>query len=121
MFPAGGFSRFNQQKGKSMRIMRCILCAGLAMMAMAVCASMPAAAASPLETVRVIVETSNSFDHQAPAVSVVSQDVAILPSEAPKIETIAVVRSSSGNASPSFADTSIVAPAYQHIDPDIAG
>lgn len=104
-----------------MRIMRSILCAGLAMMAMAVCASMPAAAASPLETVRVVVKMSDAVEHHAPAVAVVSQDVAILPSEAPKIESLAMVRSSSGNESSSFAETSIAVPAYRHIDPDIAG
>lgn len=91
------------------------------MAAMAICASMPASAASPLETVSVIVKTSDAVDYFAPALAVTSQDVAVLPSETPNLQPAPFGRSSAGNASPSFASTTIDVAAYQHIDPDIAG
>lgn len=68
-----------------MRYMRSLLCAGLAMVAVAVCASMPAAADVPPE-ITVMAQPVTGVDYPAPAVAIVSQDVATLPRAVPDIE-----------------------------------
>lgn len=103
-----------------MRYMRSILCAGLAMVAMAVCASMPAAADVPPE-ITIMTQPVTGVDYPAPAVAIVSQDVAALPSEVPNVEGDGGSRSSTGNTSFSSAEASFAVEAYRHIDPDIAG
>jgi hypothetical protein len=100
-----------------MHVMRSILCAGLAMIAMSLCASMPAAAAVPID-VHVVVQPMTGTDYPAfPAVAIVHQDVAVLPSQAPTAQPASSSRSSAGNVSPSIAGAKIDNPAYLHIDP----
>ena len=103
-----------------MRMLRSIVCAGLAMIAVGLCTSMPAVAAVPID-VHAIVQPVAGKDYPAPIASIVSQDVAALQSKAPSIEGDGGARSSIAASSHSFADTSTAVPAYRHIDPDIAG
>lgn len=91
------------------------------MMAMAVCATMPAAAAVPIE-VGVIAQPLTAKEYAAPTVAIVNQDVAALSAEAPAITAPSAPGRSSGGASRAFVAPSTFTPApYQHIDPDIAG
>jgi hypothetical protein len=87
------------------------------MMAAVVCASMPATAAVPIDP-HVIVQPMTVSDYPAfPAVAIIHQDVAVLPSKAPTIANFSDKRSSAGNVSPTFASANIINPAYRHIDP----
>jgi hypothetical protein len=103
-----------------MRIVRSLLCAGLAMMAAGLWAAMPAAAAIPIE-VNAIVRPMAAKEYPAPAIAVVQEDVAMLPSVMPAIAGDGGGRSSIVDSRHSFASTSTPVTAYQHIDPDIAG
>lgn len=103
-----------------MRIVRSILCAGLAMIAIGLCAAMPASAAVPME-VNVILQPLAAKEYPAPAIAVVQEDVAMLPSVMPAIEGDGGGRSSIFARSHSFASTSTPVNPYQYIDPDIAG
>ncbi|MGO8368884.1 hypothetical protein ACC808_10605 [Rhizobium ruizarguesonis] len=103
-----------------MRIVRSLLCAGLAMMAVSLCAAMPAAAAVPIE-VNAIVQPLTAKEYPAPAIAVDHEDVAMLRSVMPAIAGDGGVRSSIFDSSHSFAATSTHVEPYQHIDPDIAG
>ena len=104
-----------------MRIVRSLLCAGLAMMAVGLCAAMPASAAVSIESVHVMTKTSEAVHYPVPAIAMVIQDAAILPCEAPNIEGDGGTRSSFGPAASSVAFSNFTPSAYQHIDPDIAG
>ncbi|WP_017993924.1 hypothetical protein [Rhizobium leguminosarum] len=103
-----------------MRIVRSLLCAGLAMMAVGLCAAMPAAAAIPIN-VNVIVQPLTAKEYPAPAIVVDHEDVSMLPSVMPAIAGDGGGRSSIFDDSLSFDATSTLVEAYQHIDPDIAG
>ncbi|MBX4920980.1 hypothetical protein HJA76_14910 [Rhizobium bangladeshense] len=104
-----------------MRIVRSLLCAGLALVAVGLCAAMPAAAAVPVEAYA-IAQPMTLKEYPAPAVVVVHQDEAILPAKAPYIQVASNSGRSSGalGAAP-VAVSSFTPPAYSHIDPDIAG
>ncbi len=103
-----------------MRIIRSFLCAGLAMMAMAVCAAMPTAATVPIE-VGAIVQPMTAKEYPAPAIVSVHEDVAMLPSVMPAAEGDGGGRSFIADSSRSFASTTAPINFYQRIDPDIAG
>ncbi|TAV48426.1 hypothetical protein ELI30_08995 [Rhizobium leguminosarum] len=103
-----------------MRIVRSLLCAGLAMMAVGLCEAMPAAAAIPID-VHAIVQPLTAKEYPAPAIAVDCEVVATLPSVMPAIAEDGGGRSSIFDDSRSFAATSAHVDAYQHIDPDIAG
>ncbi|MBX5021208.1 hypothetical protein [Rhizobium lentis] len=104
-----------------MRIVRSLLCAGLALVAAGLCAAMPAAAAVPIE-INAIAQPMTIKEYPAPAIAIVYQDVAILPAEAPNIPADSNFgRSSCAIAAASVAASSFVPSAYRHIDPDIAG
>ncbi|KEA07139.1 hypothetical protein [Rhizobium rhizogenes] len=103
-----------------MRFVRSILCVGLAMMAVGLCAAMPASAAVPME-VHAIIQPLTAKECPAPAIAVVQEDVAMLPSVMPAIEGNGGGRSSIFAGSLSLASTSAPVNVYQHIDPDIAG
>ncbi|MDJ1632265.1 hypothetical protein [Rhizobium rhizogenes] len=103
-----------------MRFVRSILYAGLAMMAVGLCAAMPASAAVPMEA-HAIIQPLTTKEYPAPAIAIVQEDVAVLPSVMPAIEGDGGGRSSIFASSLSLASTSAPVNAYQHIDPDIAG
>jgi hypothetical protein len=116
-----GFFRSTKQKGNSMRMLRSLVCASLAMMAIGLCAAMPASASVPIETVHVIAKATEAVNYPAPATTIVCQDVAALPREAPNIEADGGSRSSLSSNSSSVAFSYFTPLAYQHIDPDITG
>ncbi|MGR9149617.1 hypothetical protein ACU8MT_09150 [Rhizobium leguminosarum] len=101
-------------------MLRSLICAGLAMVAIGLCTTMPAAAAVPIE-VNAIVQPLAAKDYPAPAIAVVEQDVAVLPSLMSAIAGDGSGRSSIFDSSQSFASTSATVAPYQLIDPDIAG
>lgn len=104
-----------------MRMLRSLVCAGLAIAAMALCASMPAAAAVPIDA-HVIVQPMTGSDQPAfPAVAIVYHDASVLPAEAPIIASRAHVRSPLGSHAHMIAASSFPSPAYDHIDPGRAG
>lgn len=103
-----------------MRMIRSLLCAGLAVMAIGLCAAMPAAAAVPIE-VNAIVQPLTAKEYPAPVIAVVNQDFAALPSLTPVVAHDGSGRTSIFDSSHSFASTSAAVEPYQHIDPDIAG
>ncbi|TAX45948.1 hypothetical protein ELI02_30000 (plasmid) [Rhizobium leguminosarum] len=103
-----------------MRIVRSLLCAGLAMMAVGLCAAMPAAAAIPIE-LHAIAQPMTAKEYPAPAIAIDHEDVAMLPSVMPAIAGDGGGRSSIFGDSRRFAATSTNVDAYQRIDPDIAG
>jgi hypothetical protein len=90
------------------------------MMAVGLCAAMPAAAAVPIEA-SAILQPMTAKEYPAPAMAIVHEDVAMLPSLMPAVEGDGGGRSSIADSSDSFASTSAPITAYQHIDPDIAG
>jgi hypothetical protein len=96
---------------------RSFLCAGLAMMAVGLCAAMPAAAV-PIEA-HAIVQPMTVKEYPAPAMAVVDQVVAVLRSVMPNVEGEGGGRGSIFASSVSFASTPVQSAAYQHIDPDI--
>ena len=102
-----------------MRMIRSLIYAGLALAAMAFTISAPAVAATPTdpgiyEAVKVSVEK--------PMIHQVYADVVCLSVIAPSVEPhIAATRSSADLSSLNVAKTPVAVPAYQHIDPDIAG
>ena len=101
-----------------MRMLRSLAYAGLALVAMAVCASMPAAAAVPIDP-GVYLMTKATADYPAPAVTILDEDRSALTVEAPAIATSG--RSSVAPSSLTFASTLVAVDAYMHIDPDIRG
>jgi hypothetical protein len=103
-----------------MRMPRSLVCAGLAMIAVSLCASMPAIAAVPLDA-HAVIQPMASADYPAPAASAVRHDQAVLPSEMPAIASATAARSSVAVSSHRFASTPASVDAYLHIDPDIAG
>ncbi len=100
-----------------MRMIRSIICVGLAMVAMAVCTSMPAVAVpiNPGIHSGAIV----GKEHPAPvAINVLDQ--AVLPvTDLPQVHGRDVDRSSGTADRLTFAASSFNPPAYQHIDPHI--
>ncbi|ANM12061.1 hypothetical protein [Rhizobium sp. N324] len=103
-----------------MRMIRSLFCAGLAVMAIGLCAAMPAAAAVPVE-VNAIVQPLTAKEYPAPNIAFVHQDVAVLPSVVTQATSgEGSSQSSIFGASHSFTKSAIVEP-YKHIDPDIAG
>lgn len=109
----------HQQKGNSMRIVRSILCAGFAMMAMALCASMPAAASVPID-VGTAVQMTAKERYPVPTVDVVIHDIAVLAAIVDVLPDVGRSRSTAASSTYHFADNSIVGAACLHIDPDIA-
>ncbi|WP_143531746.1 hypothetical protein [Xaviernesmea oryzae] len=101
-------------------MLRSIVCAGLAMIAVGLCASMPVVAAVPID-VGAVIQPLTAKEYPAPAIATVSEDVAVLPSEAPSIEADHGARSSTADSASSLASSTFNPPAYLHIDPDITG
>lgn len=101
-----------------MRMLRSIVCVGLALIAVGLCASVPAVAAVPVD---VGAPPLTAKEDPAPAIATVSQDDAVLPREASSIEANHGARSSIVDRAPSVASSTFNPPAYLHIDPDIAG
>jgi hypothetical protein len=104
----------------SMRMLRSLVCAGFAVVAIGLCAAMPAAAAVPIE-VSALVQPLTIKEYPAPAIAIVDDDVAMLPSVMPVVEGGGSGRSSIFSSSHSFAITTATVDPYQRIDPDIAG
>jgi hypothetical protein len=71
--------------------------------------------------VHAIIQPLTAKECPAPAIAVVQEDVAMLPSVMPAIEGNGGGRSSIFAGSLSLASTSAPVNVYQHIDPDIAG
>ncbi|UXT27225.1 hypothetical protein [Agrobacterium tumefaciens] len=101
-----------------MRILRSIFCAGLAMIAVSLCASVPAVAAVPIDA-GAPVQMMDKGHYPVPTVDVVIHDVAIL-ADIVDVLPDGQSRSKVANSAFHFAETSIIGAAYLHIDPDIA-
>lgn len=102
-----------------MRSIRSLVCAGLALAAMAFTMAMPAAAATPAdpgiyEAVKVSVEK--------PMIEHVYADVVALSCIAPAVTPCQMPeRSSVEPSSLTFTSTPVAVAAYKHTDPDIRG
>lgn len=101
-----------------MRMIRSLVCAGLALAAMAFTIAAPAVAATPADPgiyEAVKVSTEKPMIHQVYA------DVVALGCIAPAVEPhSAATRSSAELSSLNVANTPVAVEAYMHIDPDIA-
>lgn len=91
------------------------------MMAIGLCAAIPAAAVPVPIEVNAIVQPLTAKEYPAPTLAVVQQDVAALPSLLSAINGDGSGRSSIFGNSHSFASASATLDPYQRIDPDIAG
>lgn len=103
---------------KSLRIM---ICAGLALAAMAVCAAMPAAAAVPLENVRVAASMTVDSIVKMPAADLDLRYLAVAPESVAMVTPPHLFRSSAGARVSSLAAVSADVAAYRHVDPHIRG
>ena len=104
-----------------MNSIRSLVCAGLALAAMALCISMPAAAAVPIDP-GVYLTTNSTADYPAPAVTFQDEDRSAVTSEAPALAASrSDGRSSVAPSSLTFASTPVAVDAYMLIDPDIRG
>lgn len=104
-----------------MNSIRSLVCAGLALAAMALCISMPAAAAVPIDP-GVYLTTKATADYPAPAVTIQDEDRSAVTSEAPALTASRPDgRSSVALSSLNVASTPVAVAAYLHIDPGRAG
>lgn len=84
-----------------MRILRSLICASIALMAMSLCASMPASASVPIDPA-VMVSVTAGKDYPAPVALALVDEAIVQAAEGPNIESAAIVRSPHALESLSF-------------------